>query len=229
MKLNAMKTNTTYLMVLLVFLLTKGFGKESTRCMLSNDPSPGEINTRFKLVRSDDKVFIYSRWIMVNKTKSARQLKARFIVDCPVENVIAVLKDETSYTTWMKAAKTCYRIKTVNASQWYSYVQFSIPWPLNDQDCILKYEVRKCEESGAVITLVSEPDLLRSYKGIERISHMEGAWFITQVGPGKTCVEYFICSMQEPKYPGWITAPLIDKNLLNTMKAFRDIIINSSK
>ena len=71
--------------------------------------------------------------------------------------------------------------------------------------------------------------ILKSCKDIERISHMEGLWIITQTGPEKTCVEYYVSSKQEPKFPTWITAPLIEKNLLNTMSAFRDVVMNDSK
>jgi len=225
-----MKTKATFTLVLLVFLLNASFRKESAGSIFSNDPTANDTNAKFTLVRSDKNIFIYTRWIPVTEARSTRQLKAKFVIDCPAENVVSVLRDEKSYTKWMKATKTCYRIKTINSNQWYSYVQFSIPWPLNNQDCILKYEVRTCEElSRTVITLLSEPDLLESCKGIERISHMEGKWVITQFEPGKTCVEYYVFSKQEPKFPTWITDLLIQKNLLNTMNAFRDIVIIGSK
>ena len=224
-----MKTKTTTLLVLLVFLLNTGFKKESGNNIFSNDPSTIDVNAKFNLVRSDDNISIYTRWIPVTETRSTRQLKAEFVIDCSSEKVVSVLRDEKSYTKWMKATKTYYRLKTVNTNQWYSYVQFSIPWPLNNQDCILKYEVHENTElSRTEITLIGEPDFLQTYEGVERISHMEGSWVITQIGAGnKTRVEYLVYSKQAPKFPTWITDPLIQKNLLKTMNAFRDIVKNS--
>jgi hypothetical protein len=226
--LNIMKTKTTILLVLLVLLVNSGFKNESRNNVFSNDPSTIDVNAKFNLVKSDDNISIYTRWIPVTETRSTRQLKAEFVIDCPVEKVVSVLRDEKSYTKWMKATKTYYRLKTINENQWYSYVQFSIPWPLNNQDCILKYEVHECADpSKTEITLAGEPDFLQTYEGVERISHMEGSWVITQIGPGKSRVEYLVYSKQAPKFPTWITDPLIQKNLLKTMNAFRDIVKNS--
>jgi hypothetical protein len=225
-----MKTKKTYLLILLVLMMNTVPGKEPERSISIYDPSESDLNTRFKLVRSNNNICIYARWIPVNETRSSRQLKAEFLINCKAEKVLSILRDEKTYTKWMKASRTCIRLKTINSNQWYSYIQFSIPWPLNNQDCILKYEVRKDEElSRTEISLVSAPDLLKPFKDIERISHMEGLWIITQTGPERTSVEYYVCSKQEPKFPTWITAPLIEKNFLNTMTAFRDVVMNDSK
>jgi START domain len=225
-----MKTKITYLLILLHFTFNSGLGMESPDNNLSAFSSSDKVNNKFTLVRSDDNISIYMRWIKVNDTTSTRQLKAKFMLDCPAENVVSVLRDDKSYTKWMKATKTCYRVKTINSNQWYSYVQFAIPWPLNNQDCILKYEVHANDDlSRTVITLVSVPGILESYNGIERISHLDGTWIITQFTPGRTCVEYYVCSKQTQKFPAWIVDPLIQKNLLNTMNALRDIVISISK
>jgi hypothetical protein len=223
-----MKTKTTTLMILLVLHLNTGFRKVSEESILSGNSSAIDVNTKFTLVRSDNNVSIYTRWIPVTEIRSTRQLKAEFVIDCPAEKVVSVLRDEKSYTKWMKATKTYYRLKTVNENQWYSYIQFSIPWPLNNQDCILKYEVHEGPDpSKTEITLAGEPGFLQTYEGVERISHMEGSWMITKIGPDKSRVEYLVYSNQTPKFPTWITDPLIQKNLLKTMIALRDIVKNS--
>ena len=225
-----MKTKTTTLLILLALILNTGFRKDSEEYNLSSDSSAIDVNTKFTLVRSDNNISIYTRWIPVTESRSTRQLKAEFVIDCPPENIISVLRDEKSYTKWMKATNTYYRLKTVNENQWYSYVQFSIPWPLNNQDCILRYEVQdSTEPMKTEIRLVGEPDFLQHYDGVERISHMEGSWVITQIGSRKSHVQYLVYSNQAPKFPTWITDPLIQKNLLKTMNALRDIVINGSK
>ena len=109
-----MKTKTITLLVLLVFLLNTGFKKESRNNFFSNDSSTIDVNAKFNLVRSDDNISIYTRWIPVTETRSTRQLKAEFVIDCPAEKVVSVLRNEKSYTKWMKAAKTYYRLKTIN-------------------------------------------------------------------------------------------------------------------
>jgi hypothetical protein len=223
-----MKAKTTILTVILTFLLNSGFREESKIKFIANDPALNEIDSKFVLVRSDECISIYTRWIPVTVTRQTRQLKAEFIIDCPAEKIISVLRDEKSYTKWMKSTKSYYRLKTINENQWFSYVQFSIPWPLNNQDCVLKYEIQETNDSlKTEITLEGVPEFLKTYEGVERISHIEGLWVITQTGHNKSLVEYLVYSKQASKFPTWITDPLIQKNLLKTMIAFRDIVKNS--
>jgi hypothetical protein len=223
-----MKTKTTILLIFLSFLLTSGFRTSTKETDLMDDSASSDKSTTFILVRSDENVSIFTRWIPATETRLTRQIKAEFVIDRPIDKIVSVLKDEKSYPLWMKSTKSYYRLKTVNENQWFAYIQFSIPWPLNNQDCILKYEVHESSEAHRTeICLVGEPDFLKTYEGVERISHMEGSWIITQIDSGKSQVEYYMYSKQAPKFPTWITDPLIQKNLLKTMNAFRDIVKNS--
>jgi hypothetical protein len=219
-----MKTNAKTLMVLLVFLLTSGFRNEMGNDISINDPSSNDANTKFTLVRSDDDISLYTRWIHVNETTLTRQVKAEFVVDCPAEKVVSILRDEKTYLQWMKATKAFYRIKTIDENRWYSYVQFSIPWPLDNQDCILKYEVHENPESSCTeIILEGDADFLEPNKGIERIRHIAGCGIILQIDGGKTRVEYYVYSKQKPTFPTWLTDPLVQKNLIKSLDALRDL------
>lgn len=225
-----MKTKATTLMVLLVFLVSSAFRDYKRSHDFENDPASPDDENKFVLVRNEDDISLYLRWIQINETTSTRQVKADFVIDCPAARVVSVLCDEKTYQHWMKATKSCYRLKTIDQNQWYSYFQFSIPWPLNNQDCILKYQVREYKESSkTVINLLSDAGYLKPNKGIERISHMEGCWIITQLENGKTHVEYYVYSVQKPKFPTWMTDPLVQKNLIRTMSGLRNIAMNPSK
>jgi hypothetical protein len=181
----------------------------------------------FVLVRNEDDILLYSRWIQVNETTATRQVKADFVIDCPAARVVSILCDEKTYLNWMTATKSCYRLKTIDTNQWYSYFQFSIPWPLSNQDCVLKYEVKTYDElSKTVIKIASDAGYLKPNKGIERISNMVGCWIITEIEEGKTRVEYFVYSVQKPKFPTWMTDPLIQKNLIRTMNGLRNLATN---
>jgi len=224
-----MKTKTLTLLMFVVFILnavSNAFGRMDKL----HEDLPVEYNdTNFELIRSDDNINIYSRWIPADAERKTRQLKVEFTIEASSESILSVLYDETSYTYWMQSTKSYYRLKTIDARNWYVYIQFSIPWPLNNQDCILKYEVNEIpEQFKTIITLTGVPDYLQTYHGIERISHMEGCWIITQKGENKTHVEYFIYSKQAPKFPTWITDPLIQKNLIKTMKAFKDVVLTAN-
>ncbi len=180
--------------------------------------------TEFECVRSEEGIQLFTRWIPVTQERSARQIKVNFTVDADRKKVIDILSDEDLYLRWMKSANQYYRIKTVDEKHWYVYIQFSVPWPLKNQDCILKYEILPSgDPARTVIRVTSDPDYLVGQKGVERISHMELCWVITQVAPGHTIIEYFAYSNQPPQFPTWITDPIIQKNTIKTMKALQEL------
>lgn len=219
-KIKAMKTLG---FLLLVFLSVSGF----RNIPFGIEPVTTDEKSGFKLVRSDNNILIYSRWIAVDENRSTRQLKAEFDINCQAENILRVLSDEKSYTSWMNSTKSYYRLETISQSEWLVYVQFSIPWPLNNQDCILKYETHiSTDQSTIEIFLSSQSDYLKPIEGVERISDMQAKWVFTKLSIEKTHVEYYVSSNQAPKYPIWLTDPLIQKNLINTMNSLREVIIN---
>jgi len=144
------------------------------------------------------------------------------------ENNIAIfILDDDSFTSWMKGTRDYYRVETVDSSSWYSYIQFSIPWPLNDQDCIIHYRLRRNSESYLEVFIDGEPGYLAPVEGVKRISHMQGSWKLLEVSPEKTVIEYLIFSNQPSSFPRWITDPIIQNNMIRTMTAFREQVISN--
>ena len=188
-------------------------------------PSAKQQNTDFILIKQDKNINIYAKWIKVDDKRSARQLKAGFFVNASFEKIMNVIKDDKRITQWMKNTKSYYIIKTIDRNNWYSYVQFSIPWPFNNQDCIIKYEILTPNAfSQYVIRFSGVPDYLQEYKNVKRISHMEGVWKLMYVDKNKTRIEYEMFSKQAPTYPRWISDPIIQSNLISTMNAFREMV-----
>ena len=187
----------------------------------SEKGNPGE----FTLVKDVSDIRISTRWIPVTEDRSARQIKAEYIVNGPVSKVLSILCDDASFVKWMKGTKDYYRVRTVNPGQWYSYIQFGLPWPLRNQDCIIKYEITENTGEGiTTVCLTGMPAFLKLFDGVDRIPHMEGSWSFTDLGNNKVGVEYMIFSNQKAKFPRWITDPIIQNNMVETMDAFRSMV-----
>ncbi|MEJ2596206.1 MAG: hypothetical protein P8100_14025 [bacterium] len=216
-----MKLKKEFLAAMILCLVLSAFDLPETG--LTNESSTGDT-TEFVCVRSEEDINLYTRWIPVTKERSVRQIMVSFTVNAGREEVIDILSDESLYLQWMKSAKQYYRIRTVNENSWYAYIQFSIPWPLKNQDCILKYEVLPPSDAAInVIQVSSVPEYMADQKGVERISHMELTWVITEIAPDQTFIQYYAFSNQPPKFPTWITDPIIQKNTIKTMSALQDI------
>lgn len=191
----------------------------------ATDTGSTSADAGYQLVKQENNINIYTRWLPVDEKRSARQVKVTFAVDAPVREALSVLVDDTSFTSWMKGTRDYRRVHTVDSGNWYSYIQFSIPWPLNDQDCIIHYEMREHSGTYTEIYLNGEPDYLAAIEGVKRISHMEGSWKLVSAGPDRTLVEYVIFSRQPSSFPRWITDPIIQNNMIRTMTGFREQVI----
>lgn len=212
------------LIAVMFFLVSASFkpGNEGMKAgEISEKENPGE----FEMVKNVSGIRISTRWVPVTKDRSARQVKAEYIVNGSVSQILAVLNDDDLFVKWMKGTKEYRRLKTVNSNMWYSYIQFSLPWPLRNQDCIIKYEIEEDKEGGkTVVHLKGVPAFLKAFDGVKRINHMEGSWSFTKLGNNKVSVEYIIFSNEKSKFPKWVTDPIIQNNMVETMDAFRSIV-----
>jgi hypothetical protein len=180
--------------------------------------------TEFTLEKTVSGVSIYTRWIPADASRLGKQVKAEFIVKSSVADVLLLLQRDSAFTTWMNGTSRYYRVKSVNETQWFSYVQFAIPWPFNNQDCIIRYEVQPGQTAHCVkVKMTGMPFMLKSFDGVKRIRHMEGWWILTRLNETQTRVEYIMFSNQKPEFPRWITDPIIQKSLVKTMSSFRTL------
>ena len=189
------------------------------------EKSVKQQTTDFKLIKQEKNINLYARWIRVDDKRSARQLKAEFTVNASFANIFSLIKDDKKTTQWMKNTKSYYIITSIDQNNWYVYVQFSVPWPFNNQDCIIKYEIPTPDAfTQSEIRLTGVPDYLKVNKGVTRINHFEGTWRLMYLGKNSTKIEYEMFSKQAPAFPRWITDPIIQHNLISTMDAFREMV-----
>lgn len=185
---------------------------------VSAEPAKDE----FKLVKSEQNINLFIRPIPLSEGYTVRQLKAVLYVRANPDEVVELIRDEKNITTWMKAVRNCKSLLRTSDDQWITYLIFSVPWPLNDQDCIFRFK-KTTQSSGAVILeFSSDPNYMAAVDGIKRMKGIKGTWIITPMGDGTCRVEYSICSYTKPSMPKWLTDPIIQGNLISSMSAFRD-------
>jgi hypothetical protein len=179
--------------------------------------------TEYKLLKVDNNIFLYSKWVPVDDTRLARRLKVVFVVEGSAAGILSELRHDETFSQWMKNCKSYYRVRTVSLNDWYSYVQYSVPWPLYNQDLILHYMVRDTQEKGTTrIQIEGVPNLIKTFDRVTRIMNFDGEWIMQELENNKVRVEYSMFTNIKPSFPLWITDPIIQNNLLRTMGAFRE-------
>lgn len=182
------------------------------------------MNT-YTLVRSDQNISIYTKWIPLNSTVSTRKVKAVFSCQAEVNEVLALVVNDAAVTRWMSNVDEFSRVKNVSEREWYCYIRYGLPWPISDQDCVLHYETERSADGRSARVLVEGmPVYIPAKQGVSRISHLECEWIISRTGDHRVLVEYTQYSKQPPKCSRKLTDPLVQKAMIRSLAAFRDIV-----
>lgn len=182
----------------------------------------GTFNESWTLLRNDDGIALYERWISAEGFPVCRQMGIEFMLRGDLEAVTRVVTDDAMAADWMTAIKSYQILNHVNDSCWYTYTLYDIPWPLKKQEVIIQNTLFEEPDSKSIsITMIANAQYIPENRGISRISHMMARWTFTEASKGYVQVQYTMFSGQHSPFPRWLTDPIIQGNLVKTMKNFR--------
>lgn len=178
-------------------------------------------NGDFKLIKTKGRVSLYERWVEIEPGNTVRELKAEFTVDAGMDAALALLKDKSRVHRWMQGMEE-FQVAETLSDGWVSYVRYSIPWPLADQDIVMRFKLLK---SAGLYTASFQSSTHASYPakdGVTRMKGVTGSWQFQAKGSSQTQVTYLIMTRNKSSFPKWMTDPIIQDNMLDTMNAFAE-------
>lgn len=180
----------------------------------------------FVLVKENNGISIYERWYSINAHQQAREIKATFHVKAEPHQAVALIKDESRGRQWNKNTEA-YKILTQNENLWVGYIQYDLPWPVSNQDCVLQYNQNYFGNALHVDFKETDHPSFPVRKRIQRIPEINGKWIFTESDEG-IAVEYYISTTPSNTLPAWLTDPIIRNNLIETLEVFRRILESKS-
>ena len=190
--------------------------------MLSIPASKAENpNPEFEFLKQRDGIDLYYRWMEMPGGKSVRQMKAVLELDGCANDVLNLLKDESRALDWIPSAEQFRHLTTTDGTEWASYIQFSVPWPFADQDCIMAYSAHWEADSSLVIDFECKPEFIDPVDGITRMKDIVGSFVIKPGEKGRCAMECYFLSKKASRIPKWITEPIVTGNILNLVNAIR--------
>ncbi|WP_346238092.1 hypothetical protein ABDK00_003350 [Niabella insulamsoli] len=133
----------------------------------------------FEWVKTEKEISVYERWVKHNGN-TVRELKVEFtVLSASAGKVIALLKDPAKGPKWNTNAKKFRIVPTANEAVWLNYVRYDIPWPMNDQDCSLKFYYNRSELTQPVCHIYFEEIKTEKFplvKDVTRITGTKGKW-----------------------------------------------------
>ncbi len=210
-----MKTIVHHVTLLAFILLSASFCKASD----------------FELVKAGQNIALYERWVKHNG-HTVRELKADFMVKAAsAEAVVALLKNPAKGPRWNTNASNYKIAYTSNETVWLTYVRYKIPWPMDDQDCSLKYSFNKSDLNNPVCNIYFEGIYTESFpviKNVTRITGTKGKWVFEKAKDGNAKITYQIVTDKSASVPRWVSDPIIHDNLFKTITEFRKLLEQSS-
>lgn len=190
-------------------------------------PGLTQDDDQFTLVREDDSIYVYERWIIFpdsDPPQDAREVKGEFYVNTNINKAFQLLKNEKWIMTWQKHVTEFKVYPLPTDTAWLEYSYHDIPWPVSDQDHFLVYHiVEKNENKIFVVFETTSNNLLAPIRdGVTRMNLL-GSWTFHKLNDTKIKATYRIIS-QPSSIPRIFTDPVIRRNLMSTIKAYIKIL-----
>ncbi|MGE9315166.1 START domain-containing protein [Niabella sp. CJ426] len=185
----------------------------------------------FELIKAERNISLYERWVKHNG-HTVRELKADFIVKAvSAQDVVALLKNPAKGPRWNTNARNYKIAYTSNDAVWLTYVRYKIPWPMDDQDCSLKYSFNKSDLNSPVCNIYFEgvdTEKFPVVKNVTRITGTRGKWVVQKVNNESLKITYQIVTDKSASVPRWVSDPIIHDNLFKTITEFRKLLEQTS-
>lgn len=176
----------------------------------------------FELVKQSNHISLYERWIPSKSGEQVRELKAVLLIKSDVRTVVKLLRDSDRGSDWNTHANAYRILPAKEPNNWITYIRYGMPWPFNDQDCCLHYQMLNQPSGSTWVKFSSVRDSRFPINStIDRIRGVRGEWLLEKLDEAKTKVTYMITTDKSKKIPRWISDPVIHNNLFSTMNAFK--------
>ena len=177
---------------------------------------------QWQQVKEKGVVTISRRTLFLNGLES-RETKASTQMDISLESIFQALSGNSNIWATLGPMRGVHDFNiTDDKSFWNSYVVIDMPWPLKNQDLVIQSRFAP-EKDGNIRCIVVEgvPDLIPEKKGLARIQYYKCVWMIEAIDKNTTHVKFISTSQGKPKFPRWITDPIVYKSLITLLENLR--------
>ncbi|WP_300603302.1 hypothetical protein [Niabella sp.] len=189
----------------------------------SNAGAPAD----FKLVKITNGIMLYERWVMHNGNK-VRELKASFdVAEAGLPDVVALLKDAGKGSRWNVRSSQYKVTRTPDEHVWLNYIRYSLPWPMEDQDCSLKYFYNASAAAAGAQTIYFESiqhQVYPKFKNVTRLEGTSGKWTVDPLEHRQSRITYQILTNKSGTVPRWVSDPIVYDNIITTMSRFKSLL-----
>lgn len=172
----------------------------------------------------DDKIEVrYNLGSRIDKSGEEVQLMeytATTIIDVQLDQCEQTMRNVALHKEFMDNTEESEEVETQSESEWLAYYFFEPPWPMPENDCIMKTSLSKSEDGKYIVFKgVSFPDLIER-KGVKRLEYYEYEYSFME-NEDKT-VEFSLAVRLTPvgSAPNWMVKTWFPKGPIEFIEKF---------
>jgi hypothetical protein len=179
----------------------------------------------FKMVKRDENITLYERWMTNTKGEPLREIKAIVEVRSDFDAILRLLTDNSEGKTWNTSASDYKVVGRAADGNWLTYTKYDIPWPFEDQDCLLLFKITQRNDNTAEIAFQEHKDpRFPVNEGVTRISGTKGKWVLENLKNGNVRITYYISTDRSKKIPKWCSDIAVHSNMFKTLTTFKNTL-----
>jgi hypothetical protein len=178
------------------------------------------------LVHEHDGISVYSR---STDQSDIKEIRVSFTVTSSMSKIIDLLADVPTYEKWVYKCSYSKRVKTVSENEFYYYTVSDFPIPFEDRDLVIHSEHWSDAETGTYYSQSEAVDNIVAEKnGLVRIPAFSSTWTIKQMGNQLIQIDYQVTSSAGGLIPIWLVNLAVAKGPLETMIAFKALVLTKN-
>ncbi len=143
--------------------------------------------------------------------KGVTQIKA------PVSAFVALLKDTSAATKWMKDVLDYEVLEEVSETESLVYAVNGAPWPVTNRDSVIR-SIMSQDAAGAVtVQLTGEPESKEKHEDYVRMPALTGFWKFTPKADGVVEVVYQVHANPGGSLPTWLVNSIVVETPMETL------------
>lgn len=175
----------------------------------------------FVQVYEKNSITLHERPIVNRFGEEVREVKALFLANSPIESVVEILRNTSHGIKWNLGA-CAYEVHHEQAESWITYIEYDLPWPLNNHDAVLMHQLF-VDDTKIEVSLESVEEVIATKDGVDRMEQVQGKWTARQLAPNLVEISYQVSAKPSP-VPRFITDPIVHYQMVRSMSALRQLL-----
>ena len=158
-----------------------------------------------------------------NKTGEEVQLIeyiATTTTDLSLENCIKTMRDVSLHKQFMGDTEESKELETYSENEWLAYYFFEPPWPMTDNDCVMKVNLNISDDNKTYVFVgESVPELIEK-KDVKRLEFYEYSYTLEEQDDNMVIFNISVKLTPVGSAPNWMVKKWFPKGPIEFMEKF---------